>query len=105
MPQFDNVTFFNQIFWFLIIFLSFYFIVLKKLLPVLATTLKTRKKLMNYIFSGGSANLDDFFKKSLLKNTDGNLKSSKNSFSLLDKNKLIFFDVVLSKSLNYKVVN
>jgi len=45
MPQFDTVTFFNQIIWFLILFFSFYFILLKNYLPKIATVLKARKKI------------------------------------------------------------
>ncbi len=91
MPQFDNVTFFNQIFWFLIIFLSFYFIVLKKLLPVLATTLKTRKKLIHFIFSVSHSSLDNLFKKSLQNKLHDNFHSCKHLFFGGDKNKLASF--------------
>nr|YP_010455087.1 ATP synthase F0 subunit 8 [Vischeria punctata]AML60739.1 ATP synthase F0 subunit 8 [Vischeria sp. CAUP Q 202]UUA03923.1 ATP synthase F0 subunit 8 [Vischeria punctata] len=49
MPQFDKVTFFNQIFWFLIIFFFLYFISLKTLLPSLGVGLKTRTKLPTFI--------------------------------------------------------
>ena len=44
MPQFDQITFFNQIFWLTFFFLSFYFIILKNYLPKLSAGLKTRKK-------------------------------------------------------------
>lgn len=44
MPQFDKITFFNQIFWLIFFFLSFYFIILKNYLPKLSAGLKTRKK-------------------------------------------------------------
>ena len=44
MPQFDQITFFNQIFWLNFFFLSFYFIILKNYLPKLSAGLKTRKK-------------------------------------------------------------
>lgn len=63
MPQFDSVTFFNQVFWFFSIFLSFYFIILKGLLPVVTTSLKTRKKLVNQIFFVGTALAEGLFKK------------------------------------------
>jgi hypothetical protein len=92
MPQFDSITFFNQIFWFLIVFLSFYFIVLKNLLPVLATTLKTRKKLINYILSVGSAKIDNLLTKSSVKNVHANFKSCKNFYFSLDKDKLTLFE-------------
>lgn len=44
MPQFDKVTFFNQIFWVLLVFFSFYFVLLKQILPSLLMSVKTRKK-------------------------------------------------------------
>ena len=44
MPQFDKITYFNQIFWLLVFFLAFYFNLLKHILPLLAFSLKTRKK-------------------------------------------------------------
>ena len=47
MPQFDTITFFNQIFWLILLFLYFYFLVLKILMPLLVSALKTRKKIIN----------------------------------------------------------
>jgi hypothetical protein len=73
MPQFDTVTFFNQIFWFFSVFLSFYFIILKGLLPVVTTSLKTRKKLVHSLIFFGefggivSAEVKKFYTKRILK--------------------------------------
>ena len=44
MPQFDKITFFNQIFWLILIFSSFYFILLKNFLPKIGSVLKARNK-------------------------------------------------------------
>mmetsp|Transcript_7924 Transcript_7924/g.24460 ORF Transcript_7924/g.24460 Transcript_7924/m.24460 type:complete len:124 (+) Transcript_7924:769-1140(+) len=44
MPQFDKITFFNQIFWLIFLFCFFYFILLKKFLPRIATVMKLRAK-------------------------------------------------------------
>ena len=44
MPQFDTITFFNQVFWLIIIVFSFYVIVVRYMLPVLAFSLKSRSK-------------------------------------------------------------
>jgi len=44
MPQFDKITFFNQIFWLLLIFSSFYFVLLKNFLPKISSVLKARNK-------------------------------------------------------------
>ena len=81
MPQFDKVTFFNQIFWFLLAFLSFYFIILKGLLPVLAASLKTRKKIMNFIAAAGTTPGEAMSKKAYFKNLQKFLKTHKTLFS------------------------
>lgn len=44
MPQLDKVTFFSQYLWLVIFFLTFYFFVLKIVLPTIVTIFKTRKK-------------------------------------------------------------
>lgn len=44
MPQFDTITFFNQVFWLITIVFSFYIIVVRYVLPVLAFSLKSRSK-------------------------------------------------------------
>ncbi|MEL6163171.1 MAG: hypothetical protein AAFR37_05210 [Cyanobacteria bacterium J06628_3] len=44
MPQFDKFTFFNQIFWLVLIFSGFYFILLKNYLPKIGSVLKARNK-------------------------------------------------------------
>jgi hypothetical protein len=44
MPQFDKITFFNQIFWLFIFFSGFYLIALKIFLPKLSSVLKARTK-------------------------------------------------------------
>lgn len=45
MPQLDHVSYFSQFFWVSIFFLSFYVILVRSLLPRVATVLKLRKKL------------------------------------------------------------
>ena len=86
MPQFDKITFFNQIFWLLITFFGFYFIILKSLLPVLAAGLKTRKKIMNFIFLAGSSSSENSSRKSYYTNLQKFLKTHKTlSTSLAQK--------------------
>ena len=71
MPQFDNITFFNQIFWLVLLFLIFYFLLLKKYLPNISFLIKIRsKKLLK----------NDFLTHSLF---------SENSFTKLNGNKLM----------------
>src|SRR6056297_2631488 len=84
MPQFDKITFFNQIFWFLSAFLSFYFIILKGLLPVLAASLKSRKKIVNFIsVAGGGLTDEALSKRAYFKNVQNFLKTYKVLFSAL----------------------
>lgn len=44
MPQFDKITFFNQVCWLLIFYFCAYFLFLKYFLPKIAKTLKIRVK-------------------------------------------------------------
>jgi hypothetical protein len=44
MPQFDQSSFLNQVFWFLIFFLSFYFFISYYFLPNICVILKIRNK-------------------------------------------------------------
>ena len=44
MPQFDTMTFFNQVFWLITIVFAFYIVVARYMLPVLAFSLKSRSK-------------------------------------------------------------
>nr|YP_011008347.1 ATPase subunit 8 [Scytothamnus australis]WBP70318.1 ATPase subunit 8 [Scytothamnus australis] len=46
MPQFDTLSFFNQVFWLFLIIFSFYIVVLRFLLPTLAFSLKSRTKVL-----------------------------------------------------------
>jgi hypothetical protein len=59
MPQFDKITFFNQVFWLFFFFSGFYLIFLKTFLPKLSSVLKVRiKKLQK-----GSSGVDSFLKE------------------------------------------
>lgn len=44
MPQMDSAAFLPQVFWLVVVFFSFYIIVLKNILPVLSRILKVRAK-------------------------------------------------------------
>ena len=56
MPQFDKITFFNQVFWLFVFFSSSYIIFLKLFLPKLAQVLKARTKKL----SKGASGVDSF---------------------------------------------
>jgi len=44
MPQMDLYIGASQVFWFTVIFLFFYILIVKNILPVLARSIKLRKK-------------------------------------------------------------
>jgi hypothetical protein len=55
MPQLDTVTFFNQLFWFTIVFFGFYFFVLGTIIPKLTLVLKARAKKLQQDMSSSAA--------------------------------------------------
>jgi len=55
MPQLDTVTFFNQLFWFTIVFFGFYFFVLGTIIPKLTLVLKARAKKLQHDMSSSVA--------------------------------------------------
>jgi hypothetical protein len=55
MPQLDTVTFFNQLFWFTLVFFGFYFFVLGTIIPKLTLVLKTRTKNLQQDMSSSAA--------------------------------------------------
>jgi F0F1-type ATP synthase membrane subunit b/b' len=103
MPQFDKITFFNQIFWFLLAFFSFYFLVLKSVLPVIASSLKTRKKIINSMLSVSSSLNETSSKKSYAKHLQKFLKAHKRLFDTMYKKKVVLAEksrlALLKKSL------
>jgi len=44
MPQFDKITFFNQIFWLFVFFSGYYLLLLKVFLPKISSVVKARSK-------------------------------------------------------------
>lgn len=62
MPQFDNLVFFSQIFWVVIIFITFYVIFIKNFLINLTRGLKLRQKRLN---AGEKISLSNYLKDSL----------------------------------------
>lgn len=55
MPQLDKLTYFTQIFWLLITFTTFYFVILKNILPNILLNIKTRENLTNNMLSSNEA--------------------------------------------------
>lgn len=54
MPQFDKITFFNQLFWLLFFFSGFYLVLLHYFLPKLSSVLKARQKMLKFYLDGVS---------------------------------------------------
>lgn len=55
MPQLDTVTFFNQLFWFTLVFFGFYLFVLGTVIPKLTLVLKARAKKLQQDMSSSAA--------------------------------------------------
>jgi hypothetical protein len=62
MPQFDTFTFFSQLFWVFLLFLTLYISFLRWVLPAISITLKIRKKLAQQEAQAGEIDV----KRSLL---------------------------------------
>jgi len=60
MPQFDKLTFFNQVFYVVFIFFGFYFVLLRFFLPKLSSVLKIRQKKLQFFNSNDSSSIQDF---------------------------------------------
>lgn len=58
MPQLDAAAYLNQVFWLILVFFTFYLIVLKNILPALSRILKVRTK-KAIMASEGANNLTD----------------------------------------------
>ncbi len=99
MPQFDKITFFNQIFWLLLTFSGFYFLILKNLLPALASGLKTRKKLVTLLFSTASTCVESSSWKLYSKNLHKFLKTHKSLFSSVSQKQSSLSDASKNKIL------
>jgi hypothetical protein len=56
MPQLDIYVAFSQVFWFSLLFLIFYVLIVRDILPVLARSIKLRKKKVG---NDSSSSLDD----------------------------------------------
>lgn len=91
MPQLDKVTFFSQYFWLVLFFLSFYFFVLKAVLPTIVTIFKVRKKTLELIVSDVETLKQE--ESTVLSNYDAVLVDSFNT------SRNIFNDLTLNSNL------
>jgi F0F1-type ATP synthase membrane subunit b/b' len=80
MPQLDIYTGMSQVFWFTIVFVIFYLLIVRDILPVLARSIKLRQKKVG----GGNASLLDEEIASVSSQTSTTLEESlKDSRTLL----------------------
>jgi len=106
MPQFDKITFFNQIFWLFFFFSGFYFIFLKIFLPKLSSILKARaKKLQKGLFGVASFSKEQDFATTsfnfLIEKMSSVVKSSVQNSS----DKMVVWTESALKTINYENLN
>jgi hypothetical protein len=90
MPQFDVITFFNQLFYFIIVFFCFYFFILGTVVPKISVVLKIRNKKLN----------KDNSNASLLKNESALITETYNAVFLKNTSNFINGSTIKSFSLN-----
>jgi len=106
MPQFDKITFFNQIFWLFFFFSGFYFIFLKIFLPKLSSILKARaKKLQKGSFGVATFSKEQDFATTsfnfLIEKMSSVVKSSVQNSS----DKMVVWTESALKTINYENLN
>lgn len=72
MPQLDTYMFFSQVFWLLVIFITFYILVLNNILPNISRVLKLRHKQI----SAGDGSVISEEHKAVMATTSGVLETS-----------------------------
>ena len=80
MPQFDKISFFNQIFWLFFFFSGFYLIFLKIFLPKLSSVLKARAKKLQK----GSGGVVNFVEEQILVTENFSFSIEQTSFVVKD---------------------
>ena len=77
MPQLDIYIAMSQVFWFTIFFLIFYIVVVRDILPVLARSIKLRKKKVSGVASGSLDDEVTIITGQTAKTLEGSLKDSR----------------------------
>lgn len=85
MPQFDKITFFNQVFWLFFFFSTLYIVLLKGFLPRLAELLKARTKKLKNCGLG----VDNY----LLENN-----KTMNNFNILFENRVVITKLLINRT-------
>jgi len=96
MPQLDLYVAMSQVFWFVIIFIIFYLLITKNILPVLARSIKLRKKKVSNI---GITNLDQEGEE-VIKQTATTLETSLKDSQVLLNNLSSSSSEWLTQSIN-----
>jgi hypothetical protein len=112
MSQFDKANFFNQVFWLVVIFGSFYFILLRNFLPKLGAVIKARRKKVTLgvqaseKFNEEESVISGFYNDAIL-NLSGNVRNSANLVSekssnwSADTHKSINLNTLTDSQLSY----
>lgn len=120
MPQFDKITFFNQIFWLFIFFSGFYLVFLKIFLPKLSSILKVRAKKLQKgssgvvffskeqdkvteLFNTSIENMSFIVKASIFDSTEKMNVWVEQKVSGLNKKDLNLSNIVMEKALHKQV--
>jgi hypothetical protein len=100
MPQLDTLSFFTQVFWFILIIVCFYYLMVNKLIPVISNIFKIRNnfkfvKNLEVALSQVSS-LDKITNENLvtIKNTQNNNQTNVKNFinSVITKEKEVTFN-------------
>jgi hypothetical protein len=89
MPQFDQFSFFNQVSWFLFLFLNFYFFITYFFLPKICYNIKFRKK--KIIFDNKKKNQINFEKNNIIFFLNNSYKTFCSNFELFVTKKLSIY--------------
>ena len=112
MSQFDKANFFNQVFWLVVLFGSFYFILLRNFLPKLSAVIKARRKKVTLgvqaseKFNEEESVISGFYNDAIL-NLSGNVRNSANLVSekssnwSADTHKSINLNTLTDSQLSY----
>jgi hypothetical protein len=104
MPQFDQFSFFNQVSWFLFLFLNFYFFITYFFLPKICYNLKFRKK--KILVDNKKKEQINFEKNNIIFFLNNSYKNFCNNFELfITKKFFIYNDSQDNKLKNNPLLN
>ncbi len=89
MPQFDQFSFFNQVSWFLFLFLNFYFFITYFFLPKIFYNIKFKKK--KIVFDNKKKNQINFEKNNIIFFLNNSYKTFCSNFELFINKKISIY--------------